>query len=437
MLKKHPLVTLIFIMITSVLFAQPLTDKTQLEKERQEIQNELKQMQSMYDNVKGKAKLSLRQLNILKNKINLQERYMNSINRELKMIDDDIYLSNLEIYRLQKQVDTLKTQYARTVVYAYKNRSSYDYVNFIFSSTSFNDAIRRVSYLKSYRTYREKQVSTILETQQLIAKRQQQQLGRKQQKSVALQSQVKEKTVLDEQRKEKDAVVSELKSQEKDLQKQITAKKKRDRDIKNAIDAIVRREIAKATEEAKRIAAEEAKKNEVAKTTNTGTTTTTAATSPVKTVVKKPDSYLNLNAKDVELNGKFELNKGRLPWPVDNGFVSVHFGNYTIEGTNLKNNNPGVTIATPNAGGSVKAVFAGEVAAIHNYGDGVAVVIRHGKYFTSYSNLSSVNVSKGTTVASGQVIGKVGEAEDGAGGQVDFMLMIESKNVNPETWLRR
>jgi len=437
MLKKHLLVTLIFIMITSVLFAQPLTDKTQLEKERQEIQNELKQMQSMYDNVKGKAKLSLRQLNILKNKINLQERYMNSINRELKMIDDDIYLSNLEIYRLQKQVDTLKTQYARTVVYAYKNRSSYDYVNFIFSSTSFNDAIRRVSYLKSYRTYREKQVSTILETQQLIAKRQQQQLGRKQQKSVALQSQVKEKTVLDEQRKEKDAVVSELKSQEKDLQKQITAKKKRDRDIKNAIDAIVRREIAKATEEAKRIAAEEAKKNEVAKTTNTGTTTTTAATSPVKTVVKKPDSYLNLNAKDVELNGKFELNKGRLPWPVDNGFVSVHFGNYTIEGTNLKNNNPGVTIATPNAGGSVKAVFAGEVAAIHNYGDGVAVVIRHGKYFTSYSNLSSVNVSKGTTVASGQVIGKVGEAEDGAGGQVDFMLMIESKNVNPETWLRR
>jgi peptidoglycan hydrolase CwlO-like protein len=213
MLKKHLLITLLFSSITTMLFAQPLTDKTQLEKERQEIQNELKLMQSMYDNVKGKTKLSLKQLNILKKKISLQERYMNSINRELKMIDDDIYLSNLEVYRLQKQVDTLKTQYARTVIYAYKNRSNYDYVNFIFSSTSFNDAIRRVSYLKSYRTYREKQVNTILETQQLIAKRQQQQLGRKQQKSVALQSQVKQKTVLDEQRKEKDAVLSNLKSQ--------------------------------------------------------------------------------------------------------------------------------------------------------------------------------------------------------------------------------
>jgi murein hydrolase activator len=435
MLKKHLLITLLFSSITTMLFAQPLTDKTQLEKERQEIQNELKLMQSMYDNVKGKTKLSLKQLNILKKKISLQERYMNSINRELKMIDDDIYLSNLEVYRLQKQVDTLKTQYARTVIYAYKNRSNYDYVNFIFSSTSFNDAIRRVSYLKSYRTYREKQVNTILETQQLIAKRQQQQLGRKQQKSVALQSQVKQKTVLDEQRKEKDAVVSNLKSQEKDLQKEITAKKKKDRDIKNAIDAIVRREIAKATEEAKRKAAEE-KRNTVA-VTAPATTPVTTGTTTAKTVVKKTESYLNLNASDVALNNKFELNRGKLPWPVDNGFVSVHFGPYTIEGTKLRDNNPGVTIATPNVGGAVKAIFDGEIAAIHNYGDGAAVVIRHGKYFTSYSNLSGVSVSKGAVVRTGQVIGKVGEAQDGAGGQVDFMLMIEKNNVNPESWLRR
>jgi septal ring factor EnvC (AmiA/AmiB activator) len=372
-------------------------------------------------------------LNILKKKISLQERYINSVNRELKMIDDDIYLSNLEIYRLQRQLDTLKSQYARTIVYAYKHRSNYDYVNFIFSANSFNDAIKRVSYLKSYRAYREKQVNTILETQQLIAKRQQQQLGRKQQKNLALQSQTKERNELDVQRKEKDAVVSELKTQEKDLNKEITAKKKRDRDLQNAIAAIIRREIEAARKEAERKAAEDRAKAPVTNpVTNPTTTTTKPAAAP-----KKPESYLNLNASDVKLNGQFEQNKGRLPWPVDNGFVSVHFGPYTIEGTKLKDNNPGVTIATPNAGGSVKAVFDGEVAAIHNYGDGVAVVIRHGKYFTSYSNLSGVTVSKGTEVKTGQVIGRVGEAQDGGGGQVDFMLMIESKNVNPELWLHR
>ena len=433
MLKKLLFTVLIFAGIIPALYAQPGSDKSQLEKERQDIQNELKQMQDMYSSLKGKTKTSLRQLNIVKNKMRLQERYINSINKELKMIDDDIYLSNLEIFRLQKQLDTLKAQYARSIVYAYKNRSNYDYVNFIFSANSFNDAIKRVSYLKSYRIYREKQVTTILETQQLIAKRQQQQMGRKEEKNEALQNQTKQRNELDVQRKEKDAVVSDLKTQEKDLSKEIAAKKKRDRDLQNAIAAIVRREIEAARKEAERKAAEEAKANASAPVTKP----TTGVVTTAKPSVKKTDSYLNLNATDIKLNDQFEQNRGKLPWPVDNGFVSVHFGPYTIEGTKLKDNNPGVTIATPNAGGSVKAVFDGEVAAIHNYGDGVAVVIRHGKYFTSYSNLSGVTVSKGASVKTGQVIGRVGEAQDGDGGQVDFMLMIESKNVNPEQWLHR
>ncbi|MEI9910290.1 MAG: hypothetical protein WDO71_11840 [Bacteroidota bacterium] len=117
----------------------------------------------------------------------------------------------------------------------------------------------------------------------------------------------------------------------------------------------MRREIAKATEEAKRKAAEE-KKNSVAVIAPATTPATTGTTS-VKTVAKKTRSYLNLNASDVALNNKFELNRGKLPWPVDNGFVSVHFGPYTIEGTKLRDNNPGVTIATPNVGGAVKAIL--------------------------------------------------------------------------------
>jgi murein hydrolase activator len=85
----------------------------------------------------------------------------------------------------------------------------------------------------------------------------------------------------------------------------------------------------------------------------------------------------------------------------------------------------------------VKAVFAGVVSAVHNYGDGAAIVIRHGKYFTSYSNLSSVSVAKGTSVSRGQVIGRAGEADDNVGGQVDFMLLVEANNVNPAPWLSR
>src|SRR5262245_34937545 len=267
-------------------------------------------MQGMYDEIKGKGKTQLRQLNLLKKKIQLQERYINSINKEMKMIDDDIYLSNIEIYRLQKQVDTLKAQYARTVVYAYKNRSSFDYVNFIFSATSFNDAVRRVAYLKSYRAYREKQVTTINETQQLIAKRQQQQLGRKQQKSVALQSQTKEKNELADQKKEKDQVVSKLKSQSNDLKREIAVKKKRDRDLNNAIAAIIRREIEAAKKkESARLAAEKKERDRIAaerkKSESTEDNPVTAPvvtpTKPEATEKRPVTSYLEMNDRDIKL----------------------------------------------------------------------------------------------------------------------------------------
>ncbi|MEO7922796.1 MAG: peptidoglycan DD-metalloendopeptidase family protein [Chitinophagaceae bacterium] len=434
---------LLFSGLVSVAAAQ---DKTQLEKERQEIQKELNEIQALYNKVKGQTRQSVGQLNMLKRKIDLQEQYINSINKEIRYIDDDIYLSNLEIYRLQKQLDTLKTQYARTVVYAYKNRSNYDYLNFIFSANSFNDAVKRVTYLKSYRTYREKQVATIIETQQLIAQRKQQQLSRKDKKNVALVNQTKQVQELAVQKKEKDVVVNQLKSKEKDLQKQITTKKKKDRDLKNAITAIVRREIeaakkdAEAKAEAKRKADELAKKNKPAENpavTNPSSNPTTTASPKRNEVAKKPDSYLNFNATDVALNNKFELNRAKLPWPVDNGVVTLRFGTNKIDNTLLTFDNPGITIATPSSGVAVKAVFDGEVSGVYNLGDGMAITIRHGKYFTTYSNLSSVSVSKGSAVKTGQQIGKAGKDDDGSGGQIDFILMIEVRNVDPQPWLRR
>jgi len=146
-------------------------------------------------------------------------------------------------------------------------------------------------------------------------------------------------------------------------------------------------------------------------------------------------SFLRLNEKDIELKASFAGNRGKLPWPVDNGFVSFPFGNYKISGCCLSGNNPGLTIETV-SGGPVKSVFEGVIAAVHNLDDGSAVVVRHGKYYTCYSNLSVVNVAKGDSVSCGQVIGKAGDSDDSSRGRVDFMLLVESKNVNPQPWLR-
>jgi septal ring factor EnvC (AmiA/AmiB activator) len=418
---------------------QPSAERLDLEREKKAIQDELNEIQKVYNKVKGQTKQSLSQLNMLKRKIALQERFISNINKEIRLINDEIYLSNLEIYRLKNQLDTLKKEYARTVVYAYKNRSSFDYVNFIFSASSFNDAVRRVAYLKSYRSYRERQVATIQETQDLIAKRQQQQQERIAMKKDVLESQSEERSALASQRQEKSKVVAQFRSQEKDLQKQIAAKKKRDRDIQNAIAAIIRREIeaAKKEEEARiaaRKAAEEKNKAANPATGNAASNKSTASASEAP--AKKSESYLELNAVDIKLGSDFSENRGKLPWPVDNGFVKIPFGPYTIEGTSLRDNNPGLTIGTQ-PGANVKSIFDGEISGVHNYGDGALVIVRHGKYYTTYSNLRAVNVSKGDRVRSGQVIGKAGDSDDGSSGQVDFMLMIESNNVNPAVWLRK
>jgi septal ring factor EnvC (AmiA/AmiB activator) len=310
------------------------------------------------------------------------------------------------------------------VVYAYKNKSTYDYLNFIFSSNNFNDALKRISYLKSYRSYRQQQVANIIETQKQIEQRKQQLLGKRTQKSSALKNQTQQLQVLAEQKKEKDHVVSKLKSQEKDLAKQIATRKKRDQQLKGAIAAVVRREIEAARKEAEARAKAKAA---------SGTTTSVAGTG-AKTSTAKPKSYLDLNEKDIALNSSFEKNRGRLPWPVDNGFVSIPFGSSKVGGLSM--DNPGITISTPSSGASVKAVFDGEVSSVSNLGDGMMVMVRHGKYFSVYSNLASANVSKGSQIRTGQTIGRAGIADDGSGGQIDFLLMIESRNVNPEPWLR-
>jgi septal ring factor EnvC (AmiA/AmiB activator) len=421
---KKLLIAILILFSSIAGFAQSVQDKAKMERERQAIQEEIRQIQSVYSKVKGQKKETLGQLNLLQKKLALQDKYIANINKEIKIVSDEIYLSTLEVNRLQRQLDTLKAQYAKSVVYAYKNKSTYDYLNFIFSSNNFNDALKRISYLKSYRSYRQQQVANIIETQKQIEQRKQQLLGKRTQKSSALKNQTQQLQVLAEQKKEKDHVVSKLKSQEKDLAKQIATRKKRDQQLKGAIAAVVRREIEAARKEAEARAKAKAA---------SGTTTSVAGTG-AKTSTAKPKSYLDLNEKDIALNSSFEKNRGRLPWPVDNGFVSIPFGSSKVGGLSM--DNPGITISTPSSGASVKAVFDGEVSSVSNLGDGMMVMVRHGKYFSVYSNLASANVSKGSQIRTGQTIGRAGIADDGSGGQIDFLLMIESRNVNPEPWLR-
>ena len=418
-------------------FRATAQDRAKMEQERKAIQSEIQEIQTVYKKVKGEKKETLAQLNLLQKKMALQDKYIGNISKEIRLINDDIYTSSREMNRLKRELDTLKQQYTRSVVYAYKNRSTYDYLNFIFSANSFNDAVKRIAYLKSYRSYREQQVSNIRATQERIEDRQQQLMGKQTQKKSALQNQTKQLDVLEDQKAEKNAVVTKLKSKESELSKQITAKKKRDNQLKGSIAAIIRREIeARRREEAE--AAERARAS-TAKTDAASTTSTAGTATAKKAAAKKVSVAIPLNEKEMALSNNFASNRGKLPWPVDNGYVSIHYGTYEIPGTKIKGDNPGITINTPSPGTTVKAVFDGEVIGVFNLGDGMAVTISHGKYFTTYSNLTGVSVSKGATVRTGQAIGRAGTDEENgtAGGNILFMLQVGMGGVNPEPWLRR
>lgn len=461
-----------FLISISSLHAQQT--KEEIQKKQQQLQNEIKQLNNTLAEIKSSKKESLGQIALVQRKIAARQELINNINADVRRIDNNIYTQSLEIRRMNKELDSLKANYAKSLVFAYKNRSSYDYLNFLFSATSFNDAIKRLAYLKSYKQYRETQVSTINQTQALLQSKITNLTSDKKEKGSALKEQNNQLAVLEVDKKEKDQVLKQLQGREKDVAAKIKANQKNQQKLQASLQVIINREIAEAKKkadaeakrkEAERIAKEkadaEAKKkaadaakqqaanNSGTKTTDAGNTASTAntktndagntasntgnASSATTKKTERVYTPLESDPTSMNLSLNFESNRGRLPWPVDKGFVTIHFGRYEYS-DKLTGVSTGIYIATP-TGTPVKCVANGEVSAVFDLGGQQAVVVKHGKYFTTYSNLSSVKVSRGTQVSPGTVLGNAGVGDDGDG-QLFFMVTDNSNNQDPERWLR-
>ena len=429
-----------FFLLVSVISVFSQT-KEELEKKRKEIQQEITELTKMQNDVQKNRKASASQLGIIQNKIRKRYAVISNINQQVTLIEDNIFSNNREIYRLEKQLDTLRLQYSKSIVYAYQNRSNYDMLNFVFSSASFNDAIRRIQYLKSYRNYREDQVFQINNTQKEIELRIAALSQNKIEKSNMLEEHTKEMKVLEVEKKEQNSYVEKLKAREKELASEINTKKKLDRNIQNAISSIVKREIEaarKAAEaEAKRVAlvkANEEKQRLLDIANSKPTTNKAPAVVPKPVITNRVTNVLESSPEVTKVSVGFENNKHNLPWPVEKGAVVSSFGKKKIEGTSLIEDNIGITISTV-SGSPVKAVFEGVVSAIYDVAGSQTVTIKHGKYFTTYYNLSTITVKKLQEVRIGQQLGLAGVNDDGDG-EILFVVNIESKFMDPEQWLK-
>lgn len=420
------LILVLTIVITQSTIAQ---NRSELEKQRSEIQREIEEVKRSLSQTKKNRKASLGQLALLQKKLRLREAAINNINKQINVIQGNISQSRNEISKLKKELDTLKIQYEKSVVYAYKNRSNYDFLNFIFSAANFNDALKRVEYLKSYRAYREQQATNIKSTQTLLQNKiSGLELTRKEQSEV-LSRQQKEKLVLIEEKKEKDVVVSKLKSREKELSKELSSKQKADNKLRASIKAAIDREIRLARQKA--LEEENRKKAKNIVVARPGTSTTSAKK---EGTAKKRSVFDDVPGGEI-ISDNFEKNRGKLPWPVDKGHIKIGYGTYSIPETKLKGNNPGLTLETEE-GSSVRAIFDGDVISVFDVDGESNVIVRHGKYFTTYGRLSSTSVSKGQKVKTGQVVGRASSNEDG-NGEIEFLLMEETRKLDPALWIRR
>lgn len=424
--------TCIFLLSAAVLQAQT---REELEKQRAQLKKEMEQTQKLLNSNKAKTKENLVQWKLINDKVNLQNRIIDNLSKDINLLDNNIYSNQREINRYNKLLDTLKEEYAKSMVYAYKNRGNYAFLNFIFSAASFNDAIRRVAYLKYYRDYRKKQGENILRTQELRRQRIAELGGIKVQKSEVLKTKDKEMASLEVQKQEKDKIMSELKKQGKELNTQLATYKKQMKKVDNAIAAAINKALADAKKAALKKANEEAAANKAAEATAPaikpsvkGSTTGKAATTK-----KAPESIL-LNAENIALNENFVKNRGILPWPVDKGVTIMHYGNNTLPSGSVITVN-GITVSS-DIGSNVKAVFDGVVSNVVFIEDMQVVIIQHGKYFSTYSNLNNVSVQRGQNIKTGQVIGKVAANLDGIGA-IDFFINDERGNLDPERWLKR
>jgi murein hydrolase activator len=449
-----PALLLAFLWLTP--FVVSAQKKNDLETKKKSLQKEIQLTESLLNETKQNKKLSLNQLVTLNQKISIREELIFTIRTEIKNLQKQVDETKKGIESLEKEIENLKKEYANMVYYAYKNKNSYDRLMFLFSSKDFNQAYRRLKYLQQYSEYRKKQAEAIVAAQAKLDEKIITLNGFLKEKKELLAAEEMEKSQLAVEKKEQLGTLTVLQDKEKELLIAIREKEKEQRNLQLAIQRVIEEEIRKerelaaakaraaekaAAEKAAAEAAAKAKANTPATSaTNKPVTTAEVATaSPAKVApaasATSASSSLALTAEAQQLSATFELNRNKLPWPVQ-GVITSKFGEHphpVLKTIVIRNN--GIEIATK-AGAEVRSVFDGEVTGILTMPNGhKGVIIRHGEYLSVYTNLKETTVKYGDKVTTRQSIGTVLTDEINAKTEVHFEIYKGQIAQNPQHWL--
>ncbi len=383
--------------------------KKELEKKRAALDKQIKTTTALIDQARKEQRVTQEQLQLLESQISAREELINAMNGELRKVDQRIAEDVELVASLKQDMVKLKEEYARMLQFAYRNRSAYDRMSYLFAANSFQQAYRRSRYLAQIAEQRQRQAALIEETRTTIDERLSGLQVQREEKTKLMSQQQAEKQRLNSDRSGQQSALTNLKREEGRLRD--TQKKQESQ--RRELDAAIRKAI-------------EAELKPKAKP---GAKPGTAA---------KLDLSLTPEAK--ELNTDFEKNKGKLPWPVEKGVITSRFGKQphpVLKGIVIENN--GIDITTEK-NSSVRALFRGEVSSVIVIpGAGKAVIISHGVYRTVYSNLRDVSVTKGQKVDTKATVGTVLTDDNGSVAHVELWKITAEGlvKVDPAPWLFR
>ena len=372
----------------------------------------IQEINKIIEKTEQKKEVSVGKLNAIGERINKQTKQIDIISENQQLLENEAQELTKVTTELSGNLEKLKAEYAKMIFASAKISNRFNKLSFLFSSANFNQLVRRYKYLQQYSEAREKQAVLIQKVRTELLAEQVKILQKKQEQASVLKEKITETQSLQVLKGKQSDVVGQLSKKEKVLRSQLAGNKQAVEKLENMIARIVEREIKRSQER------ERASKPD-------------REDSP-----KENRKAIAMNAEETKLATSFSALRGRMPWPVNSGFVSDHFGvhNHPVL-RGVRTNNNGVDIQT-SAGNDVKVVYNGIVQSVVAIpGANMIVAVQHGDYFTVYSKLSNVSVSNGQKVNAGQKIGVVATDNDGTS-EINFQVWKTFDKLNPENWLR-
>lgn len=367
----------------------------ELQRKQKKLQAEIEQTNKMLKQTKKDESATMNKLQLLNQNIKTQKKLIHTLDNEITALNREMKRLSNTRDSLQVVLERYKGDYAQMVKQSHYARMQQSPLLFLLASDSFQQLARRTRYLQEFAHFRQEQVRRIENTQAEIDTQNELLETNKADKQAALSSRKREQANLQRDERKQKNMLSQLKSKEKDLNKQIKQKQKKVDELNRKIDDIVRKQTEKA-------------------------------------------SKTSLTKEQKLIAGGFEANKGRLPWPVEKGMISGHFGKQQHPVySQVTMDNKGIYLQTT-AGTKARAVYKGEVTSCFMVGGTYAVIVQHGNYRTVYSNLSKLSVKQGDKVDTKQAIGTIfTDPEQDQKTELYFQIYKDKNIQNPELWIAK